>query len=242
MNLWGGRFSAPPADALFALSRSIHFDWRLARYDIASSLAHLQSLVQEKIVSPGDAEVIGDALREISREIAAGQTEPDQTDEDVHSALERMLKEKVGEVGGALRAGRSRNDQIVTDLKLFLLIEMGEIAMKVGSLAKTILSRADECSDVITPGFTHLQHAQPVSFGQELAKHALLLNEISVEFLIGARELIYLLLALAHSQVLPSFRSQKKQPGFLGFLGSLVIQSTRLATGTSWLKHSLFSR
>ncbi|NDA82179.1 MAG: argininosuccinate lyase, partial [Actinobacteria bacterium] len=100
MNLWGGRFGAPPADALFALSRSIDFDWRLARYDIASSLAHLQSLVQEKIVSPGDAEVIGDALREISREIAAGKMEPDQTDEDVHSALERMLKEKVGEVGG----------------------------------------------------------------------------------------------------------------------------------------------
>lgn len=176
MNLWGGRFSVPPADALFTLSRSIHFDWRLARYDIASSLAHLQSLVQEKIVSPCDAEVIGDALREISREIAAGKMEPDQTDEDVHSALERMLKEKVGEVGGALRAGRSRNDQIVTDLKLFLLIEMGEIAMKVGSLAKTILSRADECSDVITPGFTHLQHAQPVSFGQELAKHAFALE------------------------------------------------------------------
>ena len=225
MNLWGGRFESLPAESLFALSRSIHFDWRLARYDIASSLAHLASLVEEKVVSTDTAKLLDQALREISLEIAAGELHPTTEDEDVHSALERLLKERVGEVGGALRAGRSRNDQIVTDLKLFLLVQMRDVALKVASLAKTVLKRSEENVDVIAPGFTHLQHAQPVSFGQELAKHAFALErDLSrIANWIDRTDLSPLGSgALAGSSLVPLPEKAAKILGFSGVVGNSI--------------------
>jgi len=172
MALWGGRFSQNAADATFALSRSIDFDWRLAPYDIRSSRAHLGVLATSGVLSPEDAHAIDAALRELSVEVAKGSFLPIATDEDVHSALERGLSEKLGASGGSLRAGRSRNDQVTTDLRLFAIDHMLEIAREIIAMQSAILEKASEYINDSAPGFTHIQHAQPVSFGHELAKHA----------------------------------------------------------------------
>ena len=172
MALWGARFSDGPADAVFALSRSAHFDWRLAPYDIRSSLAHLSVLESSKLVSKDDAAAIRAALKELAVEVSKGSFVAQTDDEDVHSALERGLTAKLGAVGGALRAGRSRNDQVTTDLRLFAIDHMLEVATLVSALNTAILNKASEYVNDSAPGFTHIQHAQPVSFGHELAKHA----------------------------------------------------------------------
>lgn len=176
MTLWGGRFDESPAKSVFVLSRSVHFDWRLAPYDIVSSKAHLQGLKRNGILTADTAAQIDAALDTLLSDVVAGKFLPDSGDEDVHSALERALLERVGDQGGALRAGRSRNDQVVTDLKLYLLDETNNLTKELLHLINVILERADEHLDVIAPGFTHIQHAQPVTFGQELAKHAFALE------------------------------------------------------------------
>jgi argininosuccinate lyase len=172
MALWGGRFSSSPADSVFALSRSIHFDWRLAPYDLRSSLAHLSVLRSSSLISKDDAKAIESALKELISEVTSGSFAPIASDEDVHSALERGLTEKLGVTGGVLRAGRSRNDQVTTDLRLFAIDHILEIAQLLTLLQDAILDKANEYVDAPAPGFTHIQHAQPVSFGHELAKHA----------------------------------------------------------------------
>jgi argininosuccinate lyase len=172
MALWGGRFSEGPQDSVFALSRSVHFDWRLAPYDIRSSKAHLAVLKKNKLIDEKDAHLIFAALSELADEVSSGAFVPVDSDEDVHSALERGLTQKLGAAGGSLRAGRSRNDQVTTDLRLFSIDHMLQIAALLVELQDSILSKATEYVDAPSPGFTHIQHAQPVSFGHELAKHA----------------------------------------------------------------------
>ena len=172
MALWGGRFAQGPEESVFALSRSVHFDWRLAPYDLRSSKAHLAVLKKSGLIASKDAEAIAKALNELSTEVTSGKFVAIDSDEDVHSALERGLTEKLGAVGGALRAGRSRNDQVTTDLRLFSIDHMLEIAQLITSLQTAILEKAAEYVNDPAPGFTHIQHAQPISFGHELAKHA----------------------------------------------------------------------
>lgn len=172
MALWGGRFSESPADAVFALSRSIQFDWVLAPYDLRSSLAHLMILEKAKLISSSDSQLIRKALKELRAEVLDGTFLPKAEDEDVHSALERGLTEKLGSIGGSLRAGRSRNDQVATDLRLFTIDNLLQIGKLLIGLQMALLAKAKEYSDAPAPGFTHLQHAQPVIFGHELAKHA----------------------------------------------------------------------
>jgi argininosuccinate lyase len=172
MALWGGRFAQGPEESVFALSRSVHFDWRLAPYDLRSSKAHLAILKKSGLIPAKDAEAIEQALKELSTEVTSGKFVAIDSDEDVHSALERGLTEKLGAVGGALRAGRSRNDQVTTDLRLFSIDHMLEIARLITALQSAILKKASEYVNDPAPGFTHIQHAQPVSFGHELAKHA----------------------------------------------------------------------
>ncbi len=171
MALWGGRFSDAPADAVFALSRSVDFDWRLAPYDLRSSLAHLRVLQSSALLTDEVAKKIEGGLRELISEVASGKFLPNAGDEDVHSALERGLTEKVGELGGSLRAGRSRNDQVATDLKLFAIDHMLDIANQITLLQEALIAKASEYSDAPAPGFTHMQHAQPILFGHEIAKH-----------------------------------------------------------------------
>ena len=172
MALWGGRFSDGPADAVFALSRSVHFDWRLAPYDLRSSLAHLEILESSGLLTKDVAGSIRGALKELIAEVASGKFVAIESDEDVHSALERGLTEKLGDIGGSLRAGRSRNDQVTTDLRLYAIDHMLEIASQILLLQKALIAKANEYGDAPAPGFTHLQHAQPVIFGHEISKHA----------------------------------------------------------------------
>ena len=171
MALWGGRFSQSPAEAVFALSQSVQFDWRLAPYDLRSSLAHLTVLESSGLLDKKVAAAIRKALEELVAEVASGKFTYLATDEDVHSALERGLTEKLGEIGGALRAGRSRNDQVATDLRLYAMDAMISIALSIAELQEALIAKATEYSDAPAPGFTHLQHAQPVLFGHEIAKH-----------------------------------------------------------------------
>ena len=172
MALWGGRFSSGPADAVFALSKSVHFDWRLAPYDLRSSLAHLEILESSGLLTKDVASAIRGALKELIGEVASGKFVAIASDEDVHSALERGLTEKLGDIGGSLRAGRSRNDQVTTDLRLYAIDHMLEVAHQLIALQQALVSKAEEYSDAPAPGFTHMQHAQPVLFGHEIAKHA----------------------------------------------------------------------
>ena len=171
MALWGGRFSQSPAEAVFALSQSVQFDWRLAPYDLRSSLAHLAVLESSGLLEKKGTVAIRKALEELVAEVASGKFTYLATDEDVHSALERGLTEKLGEIGGALRAGRSRNDQVATDLRLYAIDAMISIALSIAELQEALIAKATEYSDAPAPGFTHLQHAQPVLFGHEIAKH-----------------------------------------------------------------------
>jgi len=169
--LWGGRFTQAPADAVFALSRSVDFDWRLAPYDLRSSLAHLKVLRASGLLQEDVAKQIEKALRELISEVEMGNFAAIDSDEDVHSALERGLTEKIGATGGSLRAGRSRNDQVATDLKLFAIDHMLEVASSITKLQNALLVKANEYGDAPAPGFTHMQHAQPILFGHEIAKH-----------------------------------------------------------------------
>lgn len=172
MVLWGGRFNSSPANSMIELSRSVHFDWRLAPYEIEVNLAHLANLVKQGLVSKDDAAVLKKGLLDLASEIGSGKFSYNSVDEDVHTAIERGLVEKCGQIGGAIRAGRSRNDLVITDFKLYLIDHLLEIASHLSLLIKGFNSQAMSQIDVIAPGFTHTQHAQPVTFGQELSKHS----------------------------------------------------------------------
>ena len=172
LRLWGGRFESPPDAVMAALSRSVHFDWVLATYDLTQSRAHAGVLERAGLLSASDADRVRAAIDELTDQVQAGSFVPAPADEDVHTAIERGLVEILGpELGGRLRAGRSRNDQVATDFRLYLRDMAGEIAREVLALESALLVQAAAHVDVAAPGFTHLQHAQPVSLGHELAKH-----------------------------------------------------------------------
>ena len=172
MSLWGGRFNQSPAQSMRDLSRSVHFDWRLAPYEIEVNLVHLHNLIKQKIISKSDGQTLEKGLLELAGEIGSGKFTYNDDDEDVHSAIERGLVEKCGQIGGAIRAGRSRNDLVITDFKLYLVDHLLEIASALTLLARNFSDQALNQIDVIAPGFTHTQHAQPITFGQELSKHS----------------------------------------------------------------------
>jgi len=170
--LWGGRFGGGPSAAMAALSKSTDVDWRLAPYDLAGSRAHARVLQRAGLLSVDElARMIG-ALTELSAEVAAGTFTPVEADEDVHEALERGLLEKLGELGGKLRAGRSRNDQVATDLRLYLRHNVRALVSEVAALEKALIGLALRYRDVAAPGMTHLQHAQPVLIAHQLLAHA----------------------------------------------------------------------
>jgi len=172
MALWGGRFSQGPAQSVAALSRSVDFDWRLVQYDIRVNVAHVNGLERSNVIASEDAAKIVAALKELSSEIENEQFSFNDQDEDVHSAVERGLISKLGPLGGAFRAGRSRNDLVVTDFKLYIIDHILEIAQTLTQLVDALNRSASEYKGALAPGFTHLQHAQPINFGHELAKHS----------------------------------------------------------------------
>ena len=171
--LWGGRFASGPADALAALSKSTQFDFRLARYDIAGSRAHARVLHRTGLLE--DAELAGmlSALDRLEEDVLSGTFGPAQSDEDVHGALERGLLERAGEeLGGKLRAGRSRNDQIATMGRMFLRDHARVIAAEVTAVIDALITQAEAHPEAPMPGRTHLQHAQPVLLSHHLLAHA----------------------------------------------------------------------
>ena len=169
--LWGGRFATGPADAMAALSASVHFDWRLAPYDIRQTAAHARVLHHAGLLDDAEIVQVLAALDTLAGDVASGAFAAGPDDEDVHTAIERGLLERLGPLGGKLRAGRSRNDQVATDFRLYLRDQARAIASELIELQEALLAQAQEHVDTIAPGFTHLQHAQPVSLGHEIAKH-----------------------------------------------------------------------
>ena len=169
--LWGGRFASGPSDAMAALSLSTHFDWRLAPYDVQQTRAHARVLARAGLLTEDELAQVESALDDLARGIADGSVQPEPQDEDVHTAVERALLARLGDLGGRLRAGRSRNDQVSTDFRLYLRHQARLIAAAVIDLQDAFLGQAAAHIDTYAPGFTHLQHAQPVSFAHELAKH-----------------------------------------------------------------------
>ncbi|MBB3675362.1 argininosuccinate lyase [Modestobacter versicolor] len=170
--LWGGRFGGGPSPAMAALSKSTNVDWRLAPYDLAGSRAHARVLERAGLLTVDElARMIG-ALTELSAEVADGTFAPIEADEDVHEALERGLLDKLGTLGGKLRAGRSRNDQVATDLRLYLRHNVRRLVGELASLEYALIGLALRYRDVAAPGMTHLQHAQPVLIAHQLLAHA----------------------------------------------------------------------
>ena len=171
MRLWGGRFEGGPAAALAQLSLSVHFDWRLARYDLRASRAHARMLHRAGLLTQGEADAMLKALEDLDRAVEDGSFRPTVADEDVHTALERGLLERLGALGGKLRAGRSRNDQVATDLRLYLRDHARLIVSRLAELQTALITQAEACGDTPAPGMTHLQHAQPVLFAHQLLAH-----------------------------------------------------------------------
>lgn len=172
MRLWGGRFEGGPSDALARLSVSVAYDWRLAPYDLAGSRAHARVLHRNGLLDDAELERMLAAIDGLDRDCRTGEFRPTAADEDVHTALERGLLERLGALGGKLRAGRSRNDQIATDLRLYLRDHVRHIVSRVTELATALAGQAEQHADTPAPGMTHLQHAQPISFGHQLLAHA----------------------------------------------------------------------
>ncbi|MFE7846364.1 argininosuccinate lyase [Microbacterium sp. NPDC057407] len=171
--LWGARFATGPSPELAELSRSTHFDWDLALYDIAGSHAHAKALAAAGYLTADEERAMHDGLDDLSRAVVDGTLRPAPADEDVHGALEQALIRIVGpELGGKLRAGRSRNDQIATLVRMYLLDHSRTIARELLRLVDALVSQAEANPDAVMPGRTHLQHAQPVLLAHHLQAHA----------------------------------------------------------------------
>ncbi|GAA4885888.1 argininosuccinate lyase [Serinicoccus chungangensis] len=173
VSLWGGRFSGGPSDALAALSKSTHFDWRLAPYDLAGSRAHARVLHRAGLLSDDDLAAMLAALGQLLADLGSGAFVALDTDEDVHTALERGLIERAGpEVGGRLRAGRSRNDQVAAQFRMYLRDQARLLGARVLEVVQALVDQAATHPEVAMPGRTHLQHAQPVLLAHHLQAHA----------------------------------------------------------------------
>ena len=171
--LWGGRFTGGPADALAALSKSTHFDWRLARHDLAGSRAHGRVLHGAGLLDDDELTRMLAALDALDADVTSGVFTPAPDDEDVHTALERGLIDRAGpEVGGKLRAGRSRNDQIATLVRMYLREHARTVGARVLDVVDALLDQAAGHPGAPMPGRTHMQHAQPVLLAHHLMAHA----------------------------------------------------------------------
>ena len=170
--LWGGRFKAAPAEALSNLSRAPKSYFRLYPEDLAGSRAHANELTRAGVLDEAEATEIRQALDAIEADVDAGRAAPIPGDEDVHTFLERLLVERLGTLGGKLRAGRSRNDQTANNTRLFLRRTSRELAIGLIDLEDALVEQATAHVETVLPGFTHLQPAQPVSLGHHLMAHA----------------------------------------------------------------------
>jgi len=172
LRLWGGRFKSGPAPEMMRLSISADAEWRLAVHDLAGSRAHARELERAGVLTGAELKETLTAIDGLDADVRSGAFVPNAEDEDVHTTLERGLVERLGGLGGKLRAGRSRNDQTVTDLRLYLRSVSREVAAEIAKLQEALLLQARANLETLAPGFTHLQPAQPIAFGHQLAAHA----------------------------------------------------------------------
>ena len=166
--MWGGRFAGGPAEIMEKINVSIDFDRKLAAQDIAGSLAHVAMLAKQGVVSPADADAIAAGLSQVKGEIEAGTFAFSRALEDIHMNVESRLAEIVGPAAGRLHTARSRNDQVATDLKLWTRDAIDALDGEIKALQRALAERALECAGMVMPGFTHLQSAQPMTFGHHL--------------------------------------------------------------------------
>ena len=179
---WSGRFNEPVAELVKKYTASVGFDYRLAEFDIQGSLAHAQMLGAQKIISLEDVKSIEAGLSEILLEIQAGQFEWLLDLEDVHLNIEKRLTDKIGDAGKRLHTGRSRNDQVATDIRLWLRATTDQVIAALKKLQLSLLDLAEANFDTVMPGFTHLQVAQPVTFGHHLMAYVEMLSRDGQRF------------------------------------------------------------
>ena len=169
--MWGGRFALGPSEALDALNRSLPVDHRLWPQDVVASKAWVHALGRVGVVSPAEEAQLESGLDRVADKLADGAA-VGAPDEDVHTLVERLLYEEVGAVAGKLHTGRSRNDQVATDLRLWTLDAIDELDAAVASLGRTLVTKAKDGVDALLPGYTHGQRAQPVRWAYVLLAHA----------------------------------------------------------------------
>ncbi|HWU83318.1 MAG TPA: argininosuccinate lyase [Methylophilaceae bacterium] len=179
---WSGRFNEPVAELVKRYTASISFDQRLAEHDIEGSLAHARMLGAQGIISMEDVRAIEQGLAEIRNEIRSGTFEWSLDLEDVHLNIEKRLTDKIGDAGKRLHTGRSRNDQVATDVRLWLRATVDDIIARVHKLQAAIVDLAEQHTDTAMPGFTHLQVAQPVTFGHHLLAYFEMLQRDAARF------------------------------------------------------------
>src|SRR3990170_4267395 len=166
--MWGGVFSLSSSDVMKKINQSISFDVRLAKYDILGSKAHCRMLAKSRIITKVECKKIIDGLSKIEKEIATGKMKFKTEFEDIHMNIEAALTKKIGEVAGKLHTARSRNDQVATDFKLWVRDALDNLDENLKKLQQVLIAKAKQHFATIMPGFTHLQSAQPVTFGHHL--------------------------------------------------------------------------
>lgn len=183
--LWGGRFEASLEEWVEEFGASIRFDQKLAKYDIQGSLAHVKMLGATGIINQEEAQAIQTGLEELLEEHEAGKLVFDIRNEDIHMNIESLLTEKIGSVAGKLHTARSRNDQVATDMHLYLKDTLFQVVDKLTNLRQILVDLAQEHVETIMPGYTHLQHAQPISFAQHLLAYYNMFSRDSERFAIN---------------------------------------------------------
>jgi argininosuccinate lyase len=187
--MWGGRFAAGPSEIMEEINASIDFDRKLAAQDIAGSLAHVAMLARQGVVEAADAEAIAKGLAKVKGEIEAGAFAFSRALEDIHMNIENRLAEIVGPAAGRLHTARSRNDQVAVDFRLWVRDTIDALLVQVADLQRALALRALECADMVMPGFTHLQSAQPVTFGHHLMAYVEMLGRDAGRFQDARRRL-----------------------------------------------------
>ncbi|HFI0609929.1 TPA: argininosuccinate lyase [Streptococcus suis] len=180
--LWGGRFEASLEEWVEEFGASIRFDQKLAKYDIQGSLAHVKMLGATGIINQEEAQAIQTGLEELLADYEAGKLVFDVRNEDIHMNIESLLTDKIGSVAGKLHTARSRNDQVATDMHLYLKDTLFQVVDKLANLRQILVDLAQEHVETIMPGYTHLQHAQPISFAQHLLAYYNMFSRDSERF------------------------------------------------------------
>ena len=176
MKLWGGRFQKETDSLVNDFNSSIQVDGRMYKEDIMGSLAHAAMLAQQGIIPQEDGAAIAAGLKEVLADIESGKAELTEDNEDIHMNVETLLTAKIGAAGKRLHTGRSRNDQVAVDLRLYLRHEIAEIKQDILDLQKAVVEQAKQHQETVMPGYTHLQRAQPISFAQHLLAYGAMLS------------------------------------------------------------------